>query len=563
MRTDSPVHRLHALRRSFGRTAATHKLRLLERIERAGTPPVRELELLQATLDFLRAYPDDVPVRRACQRVVARLRAWVESSPRLAESARLENSGLPGTLNTYAYSFATLAALVQRFPRNLEIDWDQVDDEERLTSTLELLLSGVENESMEDVQMWWGEWAHEVRPRRNKTDLAFILSLFQRSAYSTLEQANLYDSLSLPIRYRLDTPESARCEVELPVARIAYQKREVARERFALAPLIRQPLPRQRALGVAAGRRVIDVARRALTSRNLEIHPLLFANPRDVILFAAQRGIQVALVGVLPEHRGTLAALYFFLVLKNGVPVAYGPASPFLGGCEMGINLFPEFRGGEIRYIYSQVMRLLHHLLGVDYFYLTSYGMGEGNEEALRSGAFWFYRHMGFSASNPAVEALARSEEERMRAEPGYRCGIRVLRRLSKTEAYLDLSNGRCARFPFGRLGLAVSQFIARRFDGDRMGATRHCTQDVLRVLGSSSARWSDDEQRALREMSLVLCMLPGLPDWSRNEKNALERIIRGKAARSEARACVGMKKHRRLASGILSLVPVASNTAQ
>lgn len=563
MRDDLLVHRLHTLRRSFGRTAAARKLKLLEKLEHAGAPSSHELELLHATLDFLRAYPDDARVLRACQRAVTRLRSWVEKSPRLARSARLENSGLPGTRNSYAYSYATLAALVRRFPRSIDIDWDELGDDERLTSTLELLLSGVENECMEDVPMGWGEWVRTVRPRRATTDLAFLLSLFERSTLSPLERANLYDSLSLPIRYRLEAPGSGRCEVELPVARIAYQKRDVPRERFALAPHIRQTLPRQRALGLSAGRELLDVARRALTSRNLEIHPLLYANPRDVILFTAHRGVQVALSGVLPEHRGALAALYFFMVLKNGVPVAYGPASPFLGSCEMGINLFPEFRGGEIRYIYSQVMRLLHHVLAVDYFYLTSYGMGEGNEDAIRSGAFWFYRRMGFSASNPRVEALARSEEERMRAEPGYRSNVRMLRRLSNTEAYLDLSNGRCTRFPFGRLGLAVSRFVARRFDGDRDVATHRCTRDVLRLLGSSLAHWTVDEQRALRAMSLVLSMLRGVSGWSAAEKSALERLIRGKAARSEARACVGMKKHRPFASGILSLVPVASETQE
>ena len=96
----------------------------------------------------------------------------------------------------------------------------------------------------------------------------------------------------------------------------------------------------------------------------------------------------------------------------------------------MGINLFPEFRGGEIRHLYAQFMRVLHHHLGVEYFFLTSYGMGEGNEDAIRSGAFWFYRKLGFRAANPEVEALARTEEARMHAAPGYRSDRRMLRRL-------------------------------------------------------------------------------------------------------------------------------------
>jgi hypothetical protein len=546
---------LHSLRRTFGRAAANQKLRCLAAIEASSRISARELVQLQATLDFIRAYPDNAQVRRRCLQVIAGLRARVQTSRGGAGSRTLENSGVPGSVSSYAYSFETLVYLVRRFPRCLEIDWSELEDDASLTSTLEMLLTGVENEAMEDVQLWWGEWAARVRPAGFASDLEFLLSLFRRSHFTAPEQANLYESLGLPVQYRLSETGTGRCEVELPVKSVAYQEHDVPRERFALAAEIRRPLRKPRALGATAGRGVIDVAVRALASRNLEIHPLLNANPRDVVLFRAERGVQVALVGVLPEHRGALAALYFFLVLKNGVPIAYGPASPFLGSCELGINLFPEFRGGEIRFVYSQVMRLLHHVLDVESFYLTSYGMGDGNEEAIQSGAFWFYRKLGFSASNPSVEALAQSEEKRMRAQPGYRCSVRMLRRLSATEAHLDLSHGRCVRFPFGRLGLAVSRFIARRFDGDRAAATQRCTRDALRVLGRRSAGWSPNARRVLRDLSPLLSMMPDFPRWSSRDKTALARIIEGKAARSEAAASIRMKKHRSLSRALFALV--------
>ena len=229
----------------------------------------------------------------------------------------------------------------------------------------------------------------------------------------------------------------------------------------------------------AAGQGVIDLALQTLCARSLEIYPLIYANPADVVLADCGRGMQVALVGVVPEWRSALESLHFFLILKNGVPVAYGPAAAFLGCCEMGINLFPEFRGGEIRYIYAQFMRVLHHRLGVDYFFLTRYGMGEGNPEAIRTGAFWFYRKLGFQPTNPDVEALARAEESRMRARPGYRSDRRTLHRLSHTEAYLDLSAGKCRPFDFGRFGLALGRHIAEKFDGDRALARKRCAARV------------------------------------------------------------------------------------
>ena len=248
------------------------------------------------------------------------------------------------------------------------------------------------------------------------------------------------------------------------------------------------------------------------------------------------------LIGVLPEHRSPLESLYVFLIMKNEVPIAYGPAGVFLGCCEMGINLFPEFRGGEIRQIYAQFMRTMFHVLGVDHFYLTRYGMGEHNEPAIATGAFWFYRKLGFRPTNPVVEQLAQVEERRMRAQPGYRSDRRMLRRLSHTEAVLDLSDGRSRRFAFGTLGVATSRRIAEAFDSDRGRAERAAVARIGRLVTDLPT-----ESHAVRDLAPILDLIPDLETWSRADVRALGRIIRAKGARSERRAALGFKAHRRL----------------
>ena len=75
--------------------------------------------------------------------------------------------------------------------------------------------------------------------------------------------------------------------------------------------------------------------------------------------------------------------------------------------------------------------------------HLEKQKIDEVDEDALRTGAFWFYRKLGFKPTNPEIEALARGEERRMAAQPGYRSDRRMLRRLSRTEAFLDLSGGK------------------------------------------------------------------------------------------------------------------------
>jgi len=339
----------------------------------------------------------------------------------------------------------------------------------------------------------------------------------------------------LPIAYHLSTPGSGRCEVGVIPETVHFQKRPITRGRFPLRAKIVQPLSGRRVLSPAAGRRMLDMALAALCSRNLEIYPLIYANPADVNVVECGRGVRVVLAGVLPEFRFALESILFFTILKNGVPIAYGPANIFSGCCEMGINLFPEFRGGEIRYIYAQFMRTLYHVAHVRYFFLVSYGMGEGNPEALRSGAFWFYRKLGFRASNPEVEALARKEEAIMRRRSRYRSPLKILRQLSYTDAYFDLSGGTCQPLHIGSLGRAVSRTITARFDGDRPRAERACARDLVRRLEiRDHATWTPSEKTALQRLAPLLCLPAELESWPQRDKRKLARLLRAKGGRSE-----------------------------
>ncbi|MFO0980189.1 MAG: hypothetical protein U1E76_00320 [Planctomycetota bacterium] len=508
---------LRALSRRFGARAAAAKLRLLEQLLRA---PPRAAHRLRAPLDFMRAYPDSAAVRARVHELLARL---------------------PGVVTrSYPYSYGVVQRLVALLPHAVEIDWDASPDPTALGETLSMLVTPGEAQGVEDITIPYREWFRRARPEHAPSDIAFFVALLEGSGLSRPWQAHVYDRMNLPLRYR----GPASTALALDIDAVCYQRASIARSRTPIAARICAPLaPPER-----GSRAIVDLALQALCARKLEIYPLIHGNADDVHLVRCARGVTIALIGVLPEFRSPLETLVFFLVLKNGVPMAYGPAGVFLGCCEMGINLFPEFRGAEIRFVYTQFMRVLHHVLGVDYFFLTRYGMGEGNDEAIASGAFWFYRKLGFTAANPEVEALARLEERRMAARPGYRSDARMLRRLAHTEAYLDLSNGRCQPFDFGGLGLAQSQFLAREFDGDRALAEAQCTARIRRWLGRRV------RGTALGGVAPILGMLPDLASFTAAERRALAGLIAAKGARSELPAARQFARHERLVLGLRAL---------
>jgi len=549
-----PVARLDSIARSHGRDAAREKAKLLSEIEQQKRISIADIASLHDTLEYMRAYPDDARLLARVRAVIRRLREWVEVAG-AEESPRLVDQGVPGGINRYPYSYAVLQHLHRQHPGSVEVDWDELTDQTLLGSVTEMVFTAPENESAEYLSFPWEEWVERTASDPNGEGLGFLLRLFEHSELSELRQAGLFEIMGLPIRYRL-LPELGRGEVELAPERIAFQSSDVPRERFPLEPAILEPLRVPRPLARARAEEVLDFCLRGLCARELEIHPLIYASPNDVLLFSFERGLQVVLAGVQAEHRAPLGASYFFLVLKNGAPMAYGPAAPLFGACELGINLFPQFRGGEIRYVYSQFMRVLHQVLGIELFYLTRYGMGEDNPDAIASGAFWFYRKLGFQAVNPAVEVLAQEEEARMRANPGHRSDRRTLHRLSHTEAVLDLSGGRRRPFEFGELGLEVSRAIATEHAGDRPRAVREWGKRARRDLGIRDfSRWSGDEKRALDAFAPILGVLGDVGSWSQRDKTLLIQVIRNKAARSEVAATRGLARHARLEQALRRIV--------
>ena len=129
-------------------------------------------------------------------------------------------------------------------------------------------------------------------------------------------------------------------------------------------------------------------------------------------------GLRIALIGILPKFRLAYEGYYAYLALKNGVPVGYGGGWQLFGTLEVGVNVFESFRRGESAFIVSQVFRAYHQAFGMRTVLVDPYQIGHDNPEALRSGAFYFYHHLGFRPWIPAVRAPGRYRGGEDRAGP-------------------------------------------------------------------------------------------------------------------------------------------------
>ncbi len=205
----------------------------------------------------------------------------------------------------------------------------------------------------------------------------------------------------------------------------------IRRSDVSLAGELSSPAFAMETLSRAEGERVLDFARETSAMRYRELHGFTYGDPAHVIRADFGRGVEVFVSGVPPEHRLPLRAYHAGMFFKNGVPIGYIECLTLFEHMEVGFNLYYTFREGETAWLYARLLRLFHQLLSVTCFAVDPYQLGAHNEEAIDSGAFWFYRKLGFRPANADVAKLLAREEAKLRADPAHRTPAGTLRRLA------------------------------------------------------------------------------------------------------------------------------------
>jgi hypothetical protein len=176
-------------------------------------------------------------------------------------------------------------------------------------------------------------------------------------------------------------------------------------------------------------RRMIDLIVDTSAMRFRELYGFSHPDESNVFRADAGRGVEIVFFGVPPAWRLPLARLPRRHVFKNGVPAGYVETLSLFDRAEVGFNLYYTFRDGESAWLYARLLHLFHQVLGVNCFSVDPYQIGDENPEAIDSGAFWFYRKLGFRSVDPSLAALTLHEEARMAREPAWRSSRRTLQR--------------------------------------------------------------------------------------------------------------------------------------
>src|SRR3989442_9074805 len=260
----------------------------------------------------------------------------------------------------------------------------------------------------------------------------------------------------------MPTYRATRTGMRLPTRTIFYHREPLIKRKDVplTDELQRRPLPLAK-LSLAAGEKILNLTRETSTLRYRELFGFTHGDPAQVLKASIGRGVDLFIVGVPPEKRLPLRAYHAAMIFKNGVPVGYFEGLSLFERMESGFNFYYSFREGETAWIYARSLSLFHHLLGVTAFSIDPYQIGYENEEGIESGAFWFYRKLGFRPARPNLLKHTLEEEKKIARRLSYRTPARVLRQLAAGSMIFEMAQtktGDWDRFQVRNLGLAVQR---------------------------------------------------------------------------------------------------------
>ncbi|HKQ61291.1 MAG TPA: hypothetical protein VJS92_08355 [Candidatus Polarisedimenticolaceae bacterium] len=547
------LRRLELGRDRYGADSAASKAELLAVLERARLARPAEILRLHEVLCFLRAYPDDA---RLLARVERMLGKFARRRDLAAHRAALADSGIAGTEIRDRFYLPSAEWLARRWPARLRVDWERFEWRERLEPFLPLLALFPETAGLDEWDLGLKGWLGRLAGPRTP-DGTFLVRRFGALAADAFTRERLYEEIDVPLRLAAGPDTPSRTHARYASSPVVFCC-GLARGRPELpADALRTPLA-VRALAPREARRLIDLAREAMVTRNRDLDVFSYASPEDVRLVEWEGGLQFACMGAIPERRLLLESVYGFLTLKNGVPLGYVLASALFGSSEIAYNVFDTFRGGEAGWIYGRVLATVRHLFGSDAFTIFPYQLGQNNEEALASGAWWFYQKIGFRPRHPAALARMRRELGRLRRDPAYRSVRDTLRLLAGHNLYYFLGRPRedviGIVFP-PNIGLRITDALAQRFGPDREAATRVLSREAAELLGVRSLRgFSPGERLAWERWAPLVRILPGIERFSAEERRGLVGVVRAKGGRRESEFVRRLDAHRRLRRALLQL---------
>lgn len=476
------------------------------------------------------AYPSNEKLLRQVEKTTSLLLEQLSEPTSLQE--KLIGTGLLHSSIECNFTYQKIQHIVKYFPNQVSIHSVSSNSETQI-AVLKQILPNVEYSKIHAGEKDLKSRISEFHSSKQQTELEWLLQTIEQSGTDVKIQAFLYNQLGVFIQWKVSSEKDSVSFLRGSDFPTYFHTAPLDRK-TSLQDIIKQKLPAPTKLSLKEKKQLIHSAKMTLFYLYRETEPFTNANEDDITVFQLDKGISIALFGSINNKRYSLESYIGYLVLKNNIPVSYGGGWIFGERSQFGINILESFRGGESSLIICELLRVYHQYFNATRFVVKPYQFGLHNPEAIQTGAFWFYYKLGFRPENADLRALAKKEEEEKLKNPKYKSKASTLRKYTKSNIALTLSEKTYPDFDAEVLSQRITSFINSNFDSNREKAMQHCFKQLKDALDINTKSWKEEDMNYAKQLSVLFCSYPDSKKWMIDNKKNILLLIQLKSAKTE-----------------------------
>lgn len=524
------LKQLKSLVFQFDKTANDTKAVLLNELI-LNVPKKKDVYLqFHHVLLCLMAYPSSQTLHNLVEKTTSKLLQQLSKYPAIQD--KLIGTGLLHTAVECNFTYQKTKHIIQHFPNQVSIH-SASSSLETQKAILKLILPNIEYSKIHAGEKDFKSRISEFHQAKHQTDLEWLLQTIEQSSPDSKTQAFLYSQLGVFIQWKVSSEKDSVSFLRgthLPT----YFHSAPLEKKINLQDIIKQKLPAPIKLSLKEKQQLIHSAKMTLFYLYRETEPFTNANEDDINLFHLDKGISIALFGSANNKRYSLESYIGYLVLKNNIPASYGGGWIFGERSQFGINILETFRGGESSLIICELLRVYHQYFKATRFVVKPYQFGLHNPEAIKTGAFWFYYKLGFRPENNELRALAKKEEEEKLKNPSYKSEASTLRKYTKSNIALTLSDNTYPNFDSEVLSQRITNYINTQFEGNRDKAINDCFKILKEALSINTKTWKEEDIDYAKQISILFCSYPDSKKWMIDHEKNIILLIQLKSAKTE-----------------------------
>ena len=465
------ISKLFSIRNRYEKQFAAEKIQLLNTINIKTIKSKKELQNCYSALLFLMAYPDNKTIYNLANKLLSELQLHVQLNKKLQRG--LYNTGITQTYICAAFSFEMVKWLRKTRREEIKLSSFEAADAQ-IQSILSVVMPKAESEILQDANAVWKGWFKHLK-RKDEDLLDQLIAVFDSSDIRPEVKDELWNVIGMNVEINF----TSHCCLPASLTKFYFHRSLIKKQIKKQTPVVK---PAQIKLTENEAEQIIDCSRMILVRKLRELDPISFTATKLVSYYHLPRGISIVLMGMVAERRHPIDSYMGYLVFKNGLPVAYAGSWILFDSARIGLNVFADYRGGEARYIFDQVLQLHSKVYHLKRFTVDPYQIGKQNDDGIHSGAFWIYYHAGFRPLQKLQKELAATEYLKIKTNKNYRSPESTLKILADSRLELILKKS-AVSFDATDLSRAYAGILTQKYHGNRKQAEKDGVKKVANML--------------------------------------------------------------------------------